>query len=442
LLQGSAEEALPTALALEFDDLGIDALASGYLGATLFYIKENDPALFNRIAHVVLPTDFVRAKLLGACDYATDSTNACGAGIFNTRLNRWHEGVIRSLGLPLDILPTVHDTSEIAGLVPEAVARSLSLEPGTPVIYGGGDNQMSLLGNGLVSGESPVLINIGTGAQISKVTPTYCRVEGIDTRSYFNGYYVFAGSSLGGGRNYAQLKRELQRSGEPDLTYLEIDELAAQVAIGADGLQFHIRSRSKRHRQEGFTSNTDMRSIGQRARAVMEGVLMDLYMLCPPTDKSGLMIGSGNGLHGSRVWGQMAADFFACPIRVTNFENAVWGAALLAAVGVGLLPDLDEAVKSIKASREFEPNAANAAEYQQIKAERLECVYCEKLAIRPCIRCGRRFCEPTHIAYRDPDALLGFAPNTIKNATGYTCYKCWARFVQEFRVRIEAPDSV
>lgn len=433
LLQGSVEETLPTAMALEFDDLGIDGLASGYLGATLFYIKENDPTLFNRIAHVVMPTDFVRAQLLGACDNATDPTNACGAGIFNTRLNRWHEGVIRSLDLPLDILPTIHGTSEIAGLVPQAVARSLGLKPGTAVIYGGGDNQLSLLGNGLISGDSPVLINIGTGAQISQVTPTYRRVEGIDTRSYVNGYYVFAGSSLGGGRNYAQLKRDLQHSGQSDLTYRMMDELAAQVAAGADGLQFHIRSRSKRHRQEGFAGNTAMGSTGHRARAVMEGVLMDLYMLCPPTDKKGLMIGSGNGLHGSKVWGQMAADFFGSPIRVTNFENAVWAAALLAAVSTGLLPGLDEAVKSIKASREFEPNPANAAEYQQIKAERLECVYCEKLATRSCIWCGRRFCEPRHSAYRDPNALLGLAPDTIKNAAGYTCYKCWARFVQAFK---------
>ena len=201
----------------EFDDLGIDILASGYLGATLFHIKENAPMLFERIRHVALPGDFIRGKLLGACDDATDPTNAFGTGLFNTRLNRWHEGVIAKLGLSRDLLPTVHDTAAVAGSVPQAVARSLGLAPGTPVVYGGGDNQMSLLGNGLFSGASPALINIGTGAQISKVTPRYARIPGIDTRSYFNGSYVFVGPSMGGGRSYARLKAALQkREGERD----------------------------------------------------------------------------------------------------------------------------------------------------------------------------------------------------------------------------------
>ncbi len=114
----------------EFDDLGIDTLVSGYLGATLFHIRENDPALFGRIRHVALPGDFIRAKLLGASDRATDPTNASSTGLFNTQLGRWHEGVIRKLGLPQDILPIVHDTTEVAGVLPEAVSERIGPDPG------------------------------------------------------------------------------------------------------------------------------------------------------------------------------------------------------------------------------------------------------------------------------------------------------------------------
>ncbi len=79
----------------EFDDLGIDVLPSGYLGATLFYIKENDPALFERIR-----TSFCPAISSGASCWAppwlarTDPTNAFGTGLFNTRLVRWHDSII------------------------------------------------------------------------------------------------------------------------------------------------------------------------------------------------------------------------------------------------------------------------------------------------------------------------------------------------------------
>ncbi|WP_423224548.1 xylulokinase [Candidatus Amarolinea aalborgensis] len=357
----------------EFEDLGIATLPSGYLGATLFHIKENDPALFDHIRHVALPGDFIRGKLLGACDFATDPTNACGTGLFNTRLNQWHESVIAKLGLPSALLPRVHSTTAIAGALPDAIARSLGLQPGVPVTYGGGDNQMSLLGNGLLSGDSPVLINIGTGAQISKVTPRYARAVGVDTRSYFNGAYVFVGASMGGGRNYAQLRDALRAHEGQDFGYRQMDALAAQTAVGADGLVYQVRSRFDQQRQEGFSGRTDLRDPGCQARAVMEGVLLDLVALRPPTlgSKAGFMIGAGKGLLDSRVWAQMAADFFACPLKITNFENAVWGAALTAAVGVGAVQEVNQAVAAIEYSLEMAPNPVHSAQYQDLIAQRL-----------------------------------------------------------------------
>jgi xylulokinase len=360
----------------EFDDLGIDTLASGYLGATLFHIKENDPTLFERIRHVVLPGDFIRGKLLGACDYATDPTNAFGTGLFNTRFNRWHQDVIARLGLSRDLLPTVHDTAAVAGSVPQAVAHSLGLAPGTRVVYGGGDNQMSLLGNGLVSGDSPALINIGTGAQISRVTSRYARIPGIDTRSFFNGQYAFVGASMGGGRNYAQLREDLRRGGQGDISYRQMDEAAAQVTVGAEGLVYRVGSRRTPHLREGFTGRTELRGVGHQTRAVMEGILLDLHAHRPPLEASGpgFMVGAGKGLQNSQVWAQMAADLFGCPIRITNFENAVWAAAVVAAVGVGAIQSVRDAVTMIAYSRELIPDAANTARYRDLIAQRSETI--------------------------------------------------------------------
>lgn len=358
----------------EFADLGIDSLVSGYLGATLFHIKENTPALFERIQHVALPGDFIRAKLLGACDRATDPTNASSTGLLNTRLGRWHAGVIRKLGLPQDILPVVHDTAEVAGVLPGDVASALGLAPGTPVVYGGGDNQMALLGNGLIADDSPALINIGTGAQISRVTSKFVRIPGIDTRSYFRGAYAFVGASMGGGRNYAQLKDELQRREGSDFGYPQMNAAAAQVSVGADGLVYRVGSRGEGQRREGFAGRTEWTGVGHRARAVMEGILLDLVAHFPMTDVggAGFMVGAGKGLQNSRVWAQMAADFFGCPLKITQFENAVWGAAVIAAVGSGAIGDVRDAFGAIDYSQELTPDAMRAAQYRDLIAERLE----------------------------------------------------------------------
>lgn len=372
----TAQEALRRLEGIDMNDLGVDVIASGYMGLTLFYLMENAPDVFERVRHAVLPGDFVRGQLLGKPDYATDPTNAFGAGIFNTRLCRWHDDVVARLGLPPELLPTVHPSTQIAGVVPAHVAQALGLADGTAVVFGGGDNQVSLLGNGLISESSPTLINIGTGAQISRVTNTYAKLRGVDTRSFFAGAFAFVGPSIGGGRNYAALREELQNREGRAIRYEEMNEAASAVAPGADGLVYHVCARREAHHPDGFEGRTELTDIGHMSRAVMEGVLLDLYLMRPPPAPPGgrgetrVMIGSGKGLQNSQVWAQMAADMFDQPIKITHFENAVWGAAVLAAQGVGLISDLNEAASSICYTREVEPNPRTAAQYHAILSER------------------------------------------------------------------------
>ena len=151
--------------------------------------------------------------------------------------------------------------------------------------------------------------------------------------------------------------------------------MASQVAIGADGLAYQVSSRRDPQRMEGFAGRTEMNSVGHQARAVMEGILLDLYRLRPPSETGGpggpgYMVGAGKGLLDSPVWAQMAADLFGCPIKITNFENAVWGAALMAAVGAGEVQDVNTAIETIEYSREFIPDPANSAQYRDLLAQR------------------------------------------------------------------------
>ncbi len=350
-----------------WDELGTD-ISSGYSGAILFGIKENDPDMFHRIAHFVLPTDFLRGNLLGENSYATDQTNAFGTGLFNTKLNRWQEELIEEFQLPLNIFPEIHDTSQKAGEISERIAHLVGLEKGIPIIYGGGDNQMSMLGSGLVGPDSPILINIGTAAQISKVISKYHKYPGLDTRSYFQGSYAIVGASLAGGGSYKWLREEARQEGM-DIDYLEMDGLASRVPPGADGLVFCTGpTRQNPNRKRGFYGNTAGRnSLPRRARAVMEGVLMDLYapyQILSKDNQRNFMVGAGKGLQKSRVWSQIAADLFGKSVRITDFENAVCGAALMAALGVGGIKNLDKPVQSITYTAEMVPEHSNANFYR------------------------------------------------------------------------------
>jgi sugar (pentulose or hexulose) kinase len=289
--------------------------------------------------------------------------------LFNTRQSIWHEQIIQELDLPLPIFPEVHQASDVAGQLHADIASRLGLGKSIPVVVGGGDNQMSMLGSGLTGRASPALLNIGTAAQISLIAPEYVRLPSVDTRSYFGGVYALVGASLAGGGSYQWLRESIQAERGAKITYAEMDHLAALVQLGADGLVFCPGpTREKPRRQMGFFGNRlHLSSIAHRARAVMEGVLFDLYELylgMSTYDSCEFMVGAGKALQKSSVWAQIAADIFGKPLRITHFENALYGAALTAAVGVGAKENLEAGVGSIQYDQQVFPQAEKTARYQ------------------------------------------------------------------------------
>ncbi|MCK5745056.1 MAG: hypothetical protein KAH44_02535, partial [Oricola sp.] len=330
-------------------DLGVDVIASGFFGVTLFHIKETQPDLFERVAHALLPTDYVRRRLLGGGEWATDPTNAFSAGLFNVREGRWHERAIQQLGLPVSIFPAVRPTEEVAGALSASAAGEIGLPAGVPVIYGGGDNQMSMIGSGAFAPDSPILLNLGTSGQFCAVIADYRKIDGLDTRSFPRGQFALVGAGLTGGVAYTWLRNTLAEDVQAlgaDLNvedlYAKLDALAANASPGCDGLRFDPYLRGTRREPDVRAAfhgvSTSNFTIGNRALAVMEGVineLFDFYKLSGVTGAES-MIGSGNGFVKSKPWRRVAAQIFELPLKVLDIESAVYGATLVAAEGLNL----------------------------------------------------------------------------------------------------------
>jgi len=334
----------------DFEELGVDVMASGFLGATLFHIKNTEPDLFARIARTLLPTDFIRRMLLDETgEYATDPTNAFSTGIFDTRNGCWHEKVIDALGLPREILPTVRPTEKVAGLVGHRAAEATGLAEGTPVVHGGGDNQMAAVGSGVFSQDSPIVINIGTSGQVCAAVGEYFKVPGVDTRSFVRDQFLLVGAGLTGGMAFTWLRDSLMGDlaalgveyGDRDGLFGLLDSLADAVPPGCDGLEFAPYLRGTRRdpalRASFSGISMDNFSPGHRARAVLEGVVNELAGFYEKFTgvAAEKIVGAGNGLVKSDLWRRITARRFGMPLYVTNFENAVYGAALVAAEGLG-----------------------------------------------------------------------------------------------------------
>ena len=327
-------------------------LASGFLGATLFWLSRHG-GLPDGATAASIP-DYLVARLAGRSP-ATDPTNAAGSGLFDVAAGTWSQDLLAALGLPSAILPTVLPTGSIVGGLAGAASRALGLQMGTPVLNALGDNQASYLGS-VGEPERDVLVNVGTGGQVSATTDSFVPPSVLETRPYLGGAYLLVGAELAGGSAYALLVENIRRVGTevfgvdaPVDLFAALGRLAGEAPPGSGGVRCDPRflgTRSEPSRRGGFAGlSSDTFTPGHLARALLEGIAETYYDLYAEMLGSGLrprsrLVGSGNGLRRNPLLGRIISDRFGIPLaRPRQVEEAALGAALVAAVGVGDLTD-------------------------------------------------------------------------------------------------------
>ena len=140
-------------------DLVSNPALTGFTAPKLLWVRDHQPKIFETTAHLLLPKDYVRLRLTG--DFATEVSDASGTLLLDVKNRRWSSEVCSALGIDTNILPKVYESVEVTGTVSQAAAKTLGLQPATPVVGGGGDQAASAVGNGIVS-EGLTSITVGT----------------------------------------------------------------------------------------------------------------------------------------------------------------------------------------------------------------------------------------------------------------------------------------
>jgi len=335
--------------------------ATGYLGTTLFWLARSG-LLPGRSATAAFLPDYLVARLRGAPP-VTDPTNAASSGLLDVVERRWDEELLGLLDLPRAVLPEVRPTGTIVGTLGSKAATMLGLSPGVPTLNALGDNQASFFGSvGDLGGD--VLINVGTGGQISAAAPAYVSPGALETRPFLGELNLLVGAGHVGGTAYALLRdfvreigREVSGVVESENLYPLLDRLAAGVPSGADGLRCDPRFAGTRvdPGQRGSLIGLTLQNftLGHLARALLEGVattFRDLYreMIAAGVTPRGRLIGSGNGIRRNPLLAEILSETFGVPlVTPVHTEEAARGAALLAAVGTGGISSLAEAGRLI-----------------------------------------------------------------------------------------------
>lgn len=138
---------------------GVLAMTS-FTAAKLMWVRQNEPHLYDRVAHVMLAKDYVRFWLTG--EIASDMSDAGGTQLFDQERREWSSTILDGLGIDRGLMPPLMEGYEIAGRLRPAVAAQLGLRAGLPVACGGADVGTGAIGLGCAAPGSG-FISLGTG---------------------------------------------------------------------------------------------------------------------------------------------------------------------------------------------------------------------------------------------------------------------------------------
>jgi xylulokinase len=320
---------------------------TGFTAPKLLWLREHEPAAYGRIRHVLLPKDYVRYRLEGTL--ATDVADASGTLLFDVAERRWSEEVCAELGIPLEWLPPVSESTDVGAA---------------------GDQAAAAVGLGVVA-PGDLSVVLGTSGVVFAPLAAYRPDREARVHVFCHavpGTWHAMGVMLSAAGSLAWLQHVLE--GEPDALTAE----AARWPAGAEGLQFAPYLAGERtpyadpDARGAFTGLSLRHDRGALVRATMEGVaygLRDSLELLRDlgVDARGARI-SGGGAR-SDLWVRVVASALDLPLEVTETEEgSAFGAALLAGVRAGAFADIHEAVtRCVRVRERIEPDPDWAVTY-------------------------------------------------------------------------------
>ena len=333
---------------------------TGYKAATGFGLTTHFYNLKNRLVpkrarKISTIHDYIVSHLTDSAP-VTHSSDAASLGFYDLRHHQFDNVALLEAGIDPEILPKVIKNTRIAG-----TTKCEFLPDGIPVSVAIGDNQASFIGS-MINPDKSILVNVGTGSQISFITTSLKATESGETRPLTDDEYIFVCSSLCGGRSYQILKNFFVScmdflGGTEDDIYKKMDELSEEIDNLKDPLKINCEFAGTRAHPEkrGSIKNisTENFTPTHLICGFLTGVADELKMLYEESKSHisfnpRILIGSGNGLRKSEVWRNIFANEFDLDLVLPKHsEEAAVGACIFAATANGKYRNIREAQKTL-----------------------------------------------------------------------------------------------
>ncbi|HEY7736225.1 MAG TPA: xylulokinase, partial [Candidatus Limnocylindrales bacterium] len=252
---------------------GNDAL-TGFTAPKLVWVREHERDVWRRVAHLLLPKDYVRLRLTGS--YAMDKADGSGTILFDLARRNWSETVVAALDIDMAWLPPTFEGPVTTGVVSAEAATATGLRAGTLVVAGGGDQAANAVGVGAVE-VGTMALSLGTSGVVFATTDrplfeprgrVHAFCHAVPDRWHLMSVMLSAAGSL----------RWFRDAIAPGVEFGDLVGQSAGVPPGSDGLLFlpYLTGERSPHPDPlargafvGLTVAHDRRHL---TRAVIEGV--------------------------------------------------------------------------------------------------------------------------------------------------------------------------
>jgi xylulokinase len=335
---------------------------TGFSAPKIVWVRDHDPQTFERVAHFLLPKDFVRFRLTG--EFATDVSDASGTLLFDVTHRRWSPQMLQALDIDSAILPRAYESPEVTGKITSEAAVLTGLRAGTPVVAGAGDQAASAVGNGIVL---PGLASATLGT--SGVIFSYTAAPRLDPRGRIHtfchavpGKWHVMGVTQGAGLSLRWFRdlfgaAESWYAAQVDVDPYElIIREAEKVRPGSDGLLWLPYLMGERtphldpHARGLWFGLTAAHTRAHLIRSILEGVafsLRDSLEIFQELNIPVEQIRASGGGSRSLLWRQIQAGIYGKEIvTLRTSEGSALGAALLAGVGAGIYASVEQSAEA------------------------------------------------------------------------------------------------
>ena len=346
----------------------------GFTLPKILWMKEEEPGLWEKTAHIMLPKDYLIFRLTG--ELATDYSDAAGTLLLDVAAKKWSDEVLKKYNIDDNILPKLYNSIDCVGIVNREYKEKFGLKKEVKVMGGGADNACAAVGSGII-GNGLGMVSIGTsGVFLSYEDEAHSHYHGqlhLFNHGIPEAYYSM-GVTLAAGHSLNWFKETFAPNESFEELLLDVDS----IPVGSDGLLFapYIVGERTPYADSkvrgSFTRIDTTHTRAHFARAVLEGITFSLRdskeLMTGLTGRQFDKILSVGGGSKNKDWLQIQADIFDTEIiTLTTEQGPGLGAAMMAAVGLNWFANLNECAKTfVQYKSAALPKSENVEKYNEV----------------------------------------------------------------------------